>query len=78
MKRRNGQIDFEDEDSDEEDYDAKRRRQRMAKKRRIDGDSLEKLGRCSRTCVLTMSLLRCSEQSRDSGLRGGVPRRNGG
>ena len=54
MKRRNGQIDFEDEDSDEEDYDAKRRRQRMAKKRRIDGDSLEKLGRCRKTPMSTI------------------------
>lgn len=44
IKRRNRLLDFEDDESDEEDEDAKRRRQRMAKKRRIDGDSLEQLG----------------------------------
>ena len=44
IKRRNRLLDFEDDESDEEDEDAKRRRQRMAKKRKIEGDTLEQLG----------------------------------
>ena len=44
-KRRGGLMDFEDDESDDEDEDARRRRQRMAKKRRIDGDTLEQLGK---------------------------------
>lgn len=47
-KRRNRGIDFDsDESDDEDDPDAKYRRQKMNKKRRIDGDSLDELGETS-------------------------------
>ncbi|KAI0347403.1 hypothetical protein BDW22DRAFT_524268 [Trametopsis cervina] len=41
IKRRNNLLDFDDDESDDEDWEAKRARERMAKKRRIDGDTLE-------------------------------------
>ena len=44
VKRRNNLLDFEDDESDEDDYDARRARERMAKKRRIEGDTLEAIG----------------------------------
>ncbi|THH12400.1 hypothetical protein EW145_g66 [Phellinidium pouzarii] len=44
-KRRGGGIAMDDSDSDEEDEETRRLRQRMHKKRRIEGDSLEALGK---------------------------------
>lgn len=44
VKRRNNLLDFEDDESDDDDYDARRARERMAKKRRIEGDTLEAIG----------------------------------
>ena len=45
VKRRNNLLDFEDDESDvEDDYDMRRARERMAKKRRIEGDTLEAIG----------------------------------
>ena len=43
MKRRDRGVGFDD-DSDEDDEDAHRIRQRIHKKRKIEGDSLEALG----------------------------------
>jgi mediator of replication checkpoint protein 1 len=50
IKRRNNLLDFDEDDSEEEDWDAKRARERMAKKRRIDGDTLEQIGTCLCIC----------------------------
>ena len=44
IKRRNNLLDFDDDESDEESWEAKRARERMAKKRRIEGDTLEQIG----------------------------------
>lgn len=44
VKRRNNLLDFDDDESDEESWEAKRARERMAKKRRIEGDTLEQIG----------------------------------
>ena len=46
IKRRGGGFAMEDSDSDEdEDDEARRARRRMYKKRRIEGDTLEALGK---------------------------------
>lgn len=58
IKRRNNLLDFEDDESDEDDYDARRARERMAKKRRIEGDTLEAIGNNHRCRCFTYSLER--------------------
>jgi mediator of replication checkpoint protein 1 len=45
-KRRNRGIDFEDSDSELDDDEAREQRRRMAKKRKIEGDTLPELGLC--------------------------------
>lgn len=54
-RRGRGGLDFEDSDSDDEDEHAKRLRQRAAKKRRIDGDSLEELARNNETLAFVQA-----------------------
>ncbi|CCM04803.1 uncharacterized protein FIBRA_06996 [Fibroporia radiculosa] len=44
-RRRNHGLGFEDSESDDEDEDAKWRRQKMLKKRKIEGDTLEELAK---------------------------------
>ncbi|KAH7888042.1 hypothetical protein F5I97DRAFT_944152 [Phlebopus sp. FC_14] len=47
VKRRDRGVGFEDDsEENDDDYEARRIRQRMHKKRKIDGDDLEALGRC--------------------------------
>ena len=45
MARRNRGVEFEDDDSDEEDDDAARARRRMRQKRKVQGDSLDEIGK---------------------------------
>ena len=45
MKRRDRGVGFEDDSDEDDDDDARRIRQRIYKKRKIEGDSLEALGR---------------------------------
>ena len=44
MKRRDRGVGFEDESDEDDDDDARRIRERIRKKRKIEGDSLEALG----------------------------------
>lgn len=44
VKRRNQGLDFEDDESDEDDWEARNARARVAKKRRIEGDTLDAIG----------------------------------
>lgn len=46
-KRRNRGVDFEDSDSELDDEEARELRRRIAKKRKIDGDTLDVLGSSS-------------------------------
>ena len=51
IKRRNNLLDDDDDESDDESWEAKRARERIAKKRRIEGDTLQQIGTYLYVCI---------------------------